>query len=387
MPVGDLKKDDTVTISLNAILAYQSRPLPVQIEQRDPQFLVWETNSTLVDSAYPSDVERIKIRSPTPQILTHGDVPKAYTRDSDVTKSGATLTLGPFHAVPATIGTGKVAEQAPFYVHYESRDPIIGIRTLRRAAEVSHWGSNLNIQDEVALMNDGAELKGQFSRLAHQQSKYHATKPAQVLSEFTLRLPPSAHSVYFYDIVGNVSTSHFRPGSPAASVGGKRNSRRVVDSVLELRPRYPVLGGWNYSFTVGWDSPLNEALRSDVATGKQVLAVPFLTAMKDVVVGQEEFRVVLPDGATDVEVFAPFPVDSIEHSLVKTYLDTTGRPVVTITKSVVTENHAQPVYITYNYPLSAQLQKPLTVSAVVGAVLIAFMVLRRVDYNIDNKKK
>lgn len=107
---------------------------------------------------------------------------------------------------------------------------------------------------------------GQFSRLAHQQSKYHSQSPAQILADFSLRLPPSAHSVYYYDTIGNVSTSHFRPGS-AGSAGTSR--RRVVDSLLELRPRYPILGGWNYSFTVGWDSPLGDALKED-ATGKKV---------------------------------------------------------------------------------------------------------------------
>jgi oligosaccharyltransferase complex subunit alpha (ribophorin I) len=100
-----------------------------------------------------------------------------------------------------------------------------------------------------------------------------------------------------------------------------------------------------------------------------------------------ELRVVLPDGASDVNVYTPFPVDSIEHSIHKTYLDTTGRPVVTITKSAVTEHHAQNIYVTYSYPLSAQLQKPLLVSSVVGSLLLAFLVLRRVDYSIDKKTK
>jgi len=57
-----MKKDDTVTISLNTVTAHATRPLPPAIEQRDPQFVVWETDSYLVDSAYTSEVERVKIR-------------------------------------------------------------------------------------------------------------------------------------------------------------------------------------------------------------------------------------------------------------------------------------------------------------------------------------
>lgn len=240
------------------------------------------------------------------------------------------------------------------------------------------------------MVADCPSLRGQFSRLAHQQSKFHASKPAQILTELTLRLPPSAHSVYYYDVIGNVSTSHFRPGQGATTTSLTGRAPRVVDGQLEIKPRYPVLGGWNYTFTVGWDSPLSEALHVDAKNGRHVLAVPFLTGLKDVVVDEEELRIVLPDGATDVEVFTPFPVDAIEHSVHKTYLDTSGRPVVTITKSLVTENHAQNVYVSYNYPLSAQLQKPLIVTAVVGVLLAVFIVLRRVDYNIaseDERKR
>lgn len=62
VPVGRLNKDDTITVSVSAVSVHASTPLPKEIEQRDPQYLVWTTNSTYVDSWYHSDVERIKIR-------------------------------------------------------------------------------------------------------------------------------------------------------------------------------------------------------------------------------------------------------------------------------------------------------------------------------------
>lgn len=70
-----------------------------------------------------------------------------------MTKASATVTLGPFHSVPATLGVSF--EQPPFFVHYETNQPVIGLSTLRRSAEVSHWGGNLNIQDEMGLVNMG----------------------------------------------------------------------------------------------------------------------------------------------------------------------------------------------------------------------------------------
>jgi oligosaccharyltransferase complex subunit alpha (ribophorin I) len=62
VPLGDLKKGDSVTVSLNALQGHASVPLPNEIAQRDPQYLVWTSNSTYVDSWYPADVERIKVR-------------------------------------------------------------------------------------------------------------------------------------------------------------------------------------------------------------------------------------------------------------------------------------------------------------------------------------
>jgi oligosaccharyltransferase complex subunit alpha (ribophorin I) len=40
-------------------------------------------------------------------------------------------------------------------VHYETKEPVMALRSLRRSAEVSHWGGNLNIQDELDLTNMG----------------------------------------------------------------------------------------------------------------------------------------------------------------------------------------------------------------------------------------
>ncbi|WRT64738.1 uncharacterized protein IL334_001672 [Kwoniella shivajii] len=390
--LGTTKKDQVITLSLNQVLAHTSKPLPSEIEQKDPQYLSWKSNSTYVDSWYTTDVERVKIRAPHPSILSASSVPETYTRDNTLTKSGGTITLGPFHSLPPTLisngGSQKKVEQHPFSVHYETKDPVIGIRTLKRAAEVSHWGANLNIQDEIDLVNEGPKLKGHFSRLAHQQSKFHAHVPAQILTELTLKLPPTSHSTYYYDTIGNVSTSHFRQGSTPATKKqpkGVKTSPRIVDGTLELKPRYPLLGGWNYSFTIGWDTPLGDVLKTDEKDGKRILAVPFITALKDVVVDQAELLVILPEGASDVQVYTPFPVDSIEHSIHKTYLDTTGRYAITLKKTKLTENHAQNVYVTYHYPLSAQFQKPITIASLVGSLFLLGMGLRRVNYSIDRK--
>ena len=57
------------------------------------------------------------------------------------------------------------------------------------------------------------------------------------------------------------------------------------------------------------------------------------------------------DDATrrNVEVIAPFPVDAIEHSVHKTYLDSTGRPRIIIKKALCSESHEQNVYVSCHF--------------------------------------
>jgi oligosaccharyltransferase complex subunit alpha (ribophorin I) len=64
---------------------------------------------------------------------------------------------------------------------------------------------------------------------------------------------------------------------------------------LELKPRYPILGGWNYSFVIGYDVPLSDMLKTD--GGRKVLSIPFLTGYKDLAAEEVELKIVLPEGA------------------------------------------------------------------------------------------
>lgn len=110
-----------------------------------------------------------------------------------------------------------------------------------------------------------------------------------------LQLPSGARDPYFTDIVGNVSTSRFRPAPRKSAI---RSGGAERTSILELKPRYPLLGGWNYSFTVGWDAPLADSAKFDKATGQYVVAVPFFTHIPGSVVDDAEVKVILPEGAT-----------------------------------------------------------------------------------------
>lgn len=71
--------------------------------------------------------------------------------------------------------------------------------------------------------------------------------------------------------------------------------------MLELRPRYPVLGGWNYSYTIGFDTPLQDSVGYDAKNGVYMVGVPVMTNIAGTVVNDAEVKIILPEGATYVE--------------------------------------------------------------------------------------
>jgi len=81
---------------------------------------------------------------------------EAFTTDNIATKSGATITYGPFSNIPPSASTAFIEEhQKHIVVQYHFAHPVVQVTSLKRTAEISHWGANLNIQNEISLVNAG----------------------------------------------------------------------------------------------------------------------------------------------------------------------------------------------------------------------------------------
>ncbi|KAH8105956.1 oligosaccharyl transferase alpha subunit [Cristinia sonorae] len=376
-----LKTGGTTNIVVETVQTHVTYPYPEEASQKDGQSLKYESD-LLVLSPYDTAVQRTKIRSPFPQIHSYTEPEVEYTQDAAVTKSGATLTYGPYKNIPASSSNQFAAEkQQRIFVHFSYEHPILEITKLERAAEISHWGANLNIQDNINLLNAGPKLKGHFSRLEHQSQSFFQRPAPHMLPGLTLHLPAGIRDVYYYDLVGNVSTSKLRTTSSVP-----KGSQSNQYSVLELKPRYPIMGGWNYSFTLGWDSPLADSAGWDKESGKWIVGIPVMTLIPGTVVDEEELKIILPEGATDIEFHPPFPALLNRLSTHITYLDTTGRPAITLAYKNLTDKHAGIVYVAYKVPLSAHFKKPVVVAtALLGVFALAF-VWKRVDTRIQKQK-
>ena len=87
---------------------------------------------------------------------------------------------------------------------------------------------------------------------------------------------------------------------------------------------------------------------------------------------------------SDISVLYPFEVESSNTNKTYSYLDTSGRPTITLHKTACSENHAQDVVVSYKFNTLDLLQKP---AAVAGLALVAFVLFglsRKVNWSIKS---
>lgn len=253
-------------------------PIPAEIEQVEKQFLQW-TGTQYVASAYVTDKQKTKLKLPNNEAPEFTKLTAKSDGTSDPTKVGSAFTYGPYEDVKPSSGAGKTVK-----IRYEYTHPVIVMEKLTRDIEVSHWGGNIAFEEKYVMTNAAAKLKNQFSRVKWAAASYYGP-PTSAIKALTYNLKVGSIGPYFTDEIGNVSTSRFRSN--------------MRESHLEIKPRYPVFGGWNYTFTLGWNHDLREFVRAKPNGEDFVLRVPLLEGPKEpVVYGDVEIRVILPEGAT-----------------------------------------------------------------------------------------
>lgn len=275
-----LAPTEQLTLSITYYVLSALTPLPAQIGQNDKQYVLHKF-SAYAPSAYPTLKQKTKLKLPTTDVPDVVTLPSALNAEGkeDPQKQGSTFTYGPYGEVEA----GALQEVS---LRYEFTKPLTHTKLLERDIEVSHWGGNIATEERHWLTNRAATLKNHFSRVAYQQSNYY-NPPTSALKELKFPLVAGSLDAYFVDDIGNVSTSRFRTSSRESS--------------LELKPRYPVFGGWNYNFKVGWNGELQNFLRrTEKGAESFVLKVPFLEGPKQTEGIEYEkvvTRVILPEGA------------------------------------------------------------------------------------------
>uniref|UniRef100_UPI00398F1C7A dolichyl-diphosphooligosaccharide--protein glycosyltransferase subunit 1 n=1 Tax=Pristiophorus japonicus TaxID=55135 RepID=UPI00398F1C7A len=337
-----------VKLALESTFTHILRPFPAHITQAEKQFVVFE-GSHYFYSPYPTKTQTTRVKLSSKNI-------ESYTKLGNPSKSEDSIDYGPFKDVAAY-------SQDPLRVHYENNNPFLAIVGMTRLIEVSHWG-NIAVEETIDLKHCGAVLKGPFSRYDYQRQPDSGISSVK---SFKTILPAAAQDVYYRDDIGNISTSHL-----------------VVldDSVeMEVRPRFPLFGGWKTHYVIGYNLPSYEYLYN---LGDQyALKMRFVDhVFDDQVIDFLTVKLVLPEGARNIHVDAPYEINRKPDELHYTYLDTFGRPVIIAHKSNLVEQHIQDIVIHYTFNKVLMLQEPLLV---VGAFYILFftvIIYVRLDFSI-----
>lgn len=346
-----IKAGETATLEVVQIYTHAQEPFPEFLGQQDTQ-LVRFFASLHVPTPYETESQTT--------ILTLAGKTESYSKVKPYKADGTKLTYGPYKNVAA-------GSEDELKVHFENSTPFLTATTYEREIMVSHWGYS-TITETTELVHSGGKLKGTFSRLDYQRNP-QARKNG--IETFTTRLPAAASDVYYRDVIGNISTS---------------NLREEDDAVLvEIQPRFPLFGGWKTHYTLGYTMPTYEVLFTS-SKGFHV-NMRFLSHIYDnFVIDDAVIKVVLPEGATDIEVDAPFAVERSESTLV-TYFDTAGRPVVELRKSDLVEEHMQDFTVTYQFPTTSLVREPLMAVAFFGVLFVAAILLNRIDLSVSPEEK
>ncbi|KAK9346691.1 Ribophorin I [Lipomyces starkeyi] len=354
-----LASGETSTIQMATATIGAVEAQPKLIKQPEAQNLLW-TGSKLALSPYKVARQRTKVKLPDRGA-------NAYSKAKDDPQvEDTTLTYGPY------LDSEPFATET-IQVRYEYNFPVVEVTKLERELWVSHSGGNLATEERYWMTNSAAKLSETFSRLRWQASGM-AGERSTAIKGFSVRLRPGARDVYFTDEIGNVSTSNFRAD--------------IRDPVLDFRPRYPIFGGWNYSFTLGWNHDLGRSLKvlssEDSGSDTYMLRVPLLEGPDNAAYDMAEVSIILPEGANVVDIFSTYRDYEKEESLLNSHLDTIGRTVVKLTlNNIVDEHRRNELYITYTYSSASSLHKPIIVSAAIAAIFFAWIILRRIDVSIS----
>ncbi|CDO94734.1 unnamed protein product [Kluyveromyces dobzhanskii CBS 2104] len=323
-------------------------PVPSHIEMLDEQTLVFETES-LPLSPYPTSKFTLNV-------IGSNSIEKLSDEANGKKSSSYSYTTEDV-IEPFSFETSKFL--------YEHNLPLTRAAILNREAWVSHWASTIEFKEDYDLINDAAELASGFSRSKFLMNGL-GKKPSHALVAIDVILPEEAHSHYYTDLVGMISTA------------------KVFGSHYILKPRFPIYGGWKFNFTIGWTNPLANFL-SVLSDEEFIISVPLLQGPPDIFYDFVNLSIYLPEGAIVEEVQVPVMNFSSETSYERSYFDLgSGHTKVTIEmKNLNEELREGPVFLRYKYSKLELLRKPASIAIYVFIALFSLFLIKQIQLVIS----
>jgi len=311
-----IQPGEELFVKISAVLGNAYEPLPKKKELLERQWLIAE-DSMRICSPYAVLDQTTVLKTKDNKIVT------LEPQADDSKPSEGTYTYGPFKNTPAKYNEGTIR------MHFRNLKHQCYFTNVDREVEVSHWG-NIAVVEKYNLKNGGAELKGHFNRIPFmimKQNKQRGRRGDSLddgivggVDLLPAVLPRTAHDIDYRDHIGNISTSFARQD-------------RQGYVYVEIKPRYPILGGWGSDYELYYNMPLKGTLKAaEDDSSLYVLNVTFAHSFPSIYAQKIETRIVLPEGAHDIKLQAPQLLDSnVTHKF--TWLDYSweGRPVLQFT--------------------------------------------------------
>ncbi|XP_054162996.1 dolichyl-diphosphooligosaccharide--protein glycosyltransferase subunit 1-like [Oppia nitens] len=341
----------SATIEIESVLTHALLPFPTQIVQSDRQLVQYFGNVYFL-SPYETRTQTTKVKlTPTGSI-------ESYTKLKPTAQTDRTITYGPYENIAAN-------SQSELKIHYENNSPFLTVTRLERNIEVSHWSAIVSVEETIDVLHTGAELKGPFSRYEFQREP---TNGISSVKSWKTKLPLNAYDIYYRDEIGNISTSNL-----------KATSKHLV---ADLRPRFPLFGGWKTHYVLGYYITSQNVLLND--GNDFVLKVPFIDHIFDnSIIDDVVVKVILPEGAYDINYRSAYSVDRQKDQKHYTYLDTIGRTVLVFQKSNLVEDHIQDLEVHYKFQKIFMLQEPLLIVVAIFSLCILVIIFVRLDFSIS----
>ncbi|XP_065881663.1 dolichyl-diphosphooligosaccharide--protein glycosyltransferase subunit 1A [Euphorbia lathyris] len=344
----ELGEGDSLTLEVLAVLARTLQPYPEKITQADIQLVLFQDTAQYL-SPYVVKVQSVSVKLPDARI-------ESYTKLENTKVHGSEIKYGPYENLPPY-------SFSPIIIHFETNTPFAVAHELVREIEISHWG-NVQVTEYYNIVHGGAKSKGEFSRLDYQARPN--IRGATAIKFFVATLPARAHSIYYRDEIGNISTSHLSSDSSKTE--------------LIIEPRYPMIGGWRTAFTIGYGLPLADFLFQSAK--QRYLNFPFGSPMHELVIDNLIVKVVLPEGSKFQYVSTPFPVTERQETKLS-HLDIAGRPVIVLEKSNAVPEHYQNFQVYYKFSKLSMLREPLMLIFGFFLLFVACIVYVHVDLSIS----
>jgi oligosaccharyltransferase complex subunit alpha (ribophorin I) len=133
--------------------------------------------------------------------------------------------------------------------------------------QVSHWG-RVYVTERYHVKHSGAAVVPPFSRWNLTYGAMMGATASPHIKSLTEFVHPQAQYVSFKDGIGNIMTTHVKPGNS----GGL--------TAISLSPRYPLLGGWQTRFVLGYSLPLSAVVST--ARGRNTITFSHIPVFEQV---------------------------------------------------------------------------------------------------------